>query len=313
MNSLDDMSGNDTRPQVASGVYAALATPRRPNLMEADAAAMLDYLDVVVEAGVDGLVLFGSTGEFIHFSNEERMRVIALAIRRSRVPVLVNVSHSTLEGAVELAENAVGAGAAGVLIMPPYYYRYADHQLQSFFESFLKELDNDTLRYLYNIPSCTNTISPQLAKHLLVSGAFTGIKDSSQDSALFETLRALRTERQFSWLLGHEALYVQGRLAGADGEVSGVAAAIPELPVALDRAVRNARLQEANRLQARMAEFLEWIEKFPGTVAIKQCAAHRGWPLGHFVFPLGQQTEADLAAFRHWLDDWLPVVLAECA
>ncbi len=307
------MSGNDdTRPQLASGVYAALATPRRLDLMEADAAALLDYLDLVVQAGVDGLVLFGSTGEFIHFDNDERMRVLALAIRRSRVPVLVNVSHSTLQGAVQLAENAVGVGAAGVLIMPPYYYRYTDHQLQSFFQSFLKEVDNDTPRYLYNIPSCTNAISPQLARQLLTSGAFAGIKDSSQDPAMFAALTALRAERQFSLLLGYEAFHLKGRLAGSDGIVSGVAAALPELPVALDRAVRNGNMPEAKFLETRMTEFLEWVEKFPGTVAIKQCAAHRGWPLRHFAFPLGEQTDIELTAFRKWLDGWLPIVLAEC-
>src|SRR5437763_11073546 len=112
----------DQQPVAASGVYAALGTPRRPNSTEADGAAMLDYLDAVVQAGVDGLVLFGSTGEFVHFEIEERTRVVSLAIRRSRVPVLVNVSHSTLAGSVELAENASDAGASGLLLMPPYFY-----------------------------------------------------------------------------------------------------------------------------------------------------------------------------------------------
>src|SRR5438552_19188477 len=99
----------------ASGVYAALATPRRPNSIEADAAALLDYLDAIVRAGVDGLVLFGSTGEFVHFDLGERMRLLMFAVRRSRVPVLVNVSHSTLVGAVDLAEHAVEIGASGLL------------------------------------------------------------------------------------------------------------------------------------------------------------------------------------------------------
>src|ERR1700685_876672 len=124
----------------ARGVYAALLTPRRPQTIEADAAALLDYLDAIVQAGVDGLVLFGSTGEFIHFDSAERNRVLALAIRRSRVPVLVNVSHSTLAGAVGRAEGAVAAGAAGLLLMPPYFYRYNDEQIAAFYSAFAKEL-----------------------------------------------------------------------------------------------------------------------------------------------------------------------------
>lgn len=310
------MSGNDDtdpRPPTVGGVYAALGTPRRPQSREADAAALLDYLDLIVQAGVDGLVLFGSTGEFIHFDNEERMRVTALAIRRSRVPVLVNVSHSTLEGAVELTENAVGAGAAGVLLMPPYYYRYNDHQLRSFFYEFAKEVDKEMPRYLYNIPSCTNSISAGLAGELLQSEAFTGIKDSSLDPTLFSTLVALRARHPFRLLMGHEAWHLKGREAGADGVISGISAAIPELPVALDRAILNGRWGQAELLHARVTEFLAWLDKFPGTVAIKQCAAHRGWPLGRFAFPLDEQTNRELTAFRNWLDGWLPVVLAECA
>ncbi len=236
------ISGNedaDTPPPTVSGVYAALGTPRRPQSREADAGALLDYLDLVVQAGVDGLVLFGSTGEFIHFDNDERMRVIALAIRRSRVPVLVNVSHSTLEGAVELTENAVSAGAAGVLLMPPYYYRYNDYQLRSFFYEFVKEVDKETPRYLYNIPSCTNPISPGLACELLQSEAFTGIKDSSLDPTLFSALVALRARHPFRFLMGHEAWHLKGREAGADGVISGISAALPELPVAIDRAILN--------------------------------------------------------------------------
>src|SRR5271156_4719661 len=114
---------------LAAGVYAALATPRRRESIEADTAALLDYLDVIVRAGVNGLVLFGSTGEFVHFDTTERMRVCSLAIKRSRAPVLVNVSHSTLDGALLLAESACGSGASGLMLMPPYFYRYNDHQI----------------------------------------------------------------------------------------------------------------------------------------------------------------------------------------
>src|SRR5436305_5213633 len=143
----------------ASGVYAAIATPRRPNSIEADAAALLDYLDAVVRAGVDGLVLFGSTGEFVHFDVGERMRLLMFAVRRSRVPVLVNVSHSTLAGAVELAEHSVDVGAAGVLLMPPYFYTYGDSQLARFYEDFVRLLGSKLSIYLYNLPSFTNRIS----------------------------------------------------------------------------------------------------------------------------------------------------------
>ena len=299
-------------PPPPSGVYAALATPRNPESVEADAAALLDYIDAVVRCGVDGLVLFGSTGEFVHFDVQERMRVLSLAIKRSRVPVLVNVSHSTLAGAVELADNAIYAEAAGVLLMTPYFYRYEDAQLLEFYLQFAREIA-ETRVYLYNLPPFTNPISGSLAIRLLSSGAFAGIKDSSGDWKLFETLRELRDRVPFTLLTGSESIYLRSRLGGADGIVSGVAAALPELLVAIERALRSHDCERASRLNARLEEFTAWIQKFPPTVGIKQAAVARGWKLNEFAFPLDDDTQAELAGFHHWLQGWLPAVLSECS
>ena len=201
--------GDSKQPLPASGVYAALATPRRSSSLEGDAAALLDYLDEITRAGVDGLVLFGATGEFVHFDVGERMRLLMFAARRSRIPVLVNVSHSTFVGAVELAEHALEFGAAGVLLMPPYFYTYGDGQLARFYEDFVRLLGGKIPIYLYNLPSFTNRISPQLAQALLSSEAFAGIKDSSGEWQMFEALNALQAKRQFKLLIGND-LFISG-------------------------------------------------------------------------------------------------------
>jgi dihydrodipicolinate synthase/N-acetylneuraminate lyase len=296
----------------ASGVYAALATPRRPNSIEGDAAALLDYLDAIVRAGVDGLVLFGSTGEFVHFDVGERMRLLMFAVRRSRVPVLVNVSHSTLAGAVELAEHSVDVGAAGVLLMPPYFYTYGDGQIARFYEDFVRLLGSKVSIYLYNLPSFTNPISGELVAGLLSSGAFAGIKDSSGEWQTFETLNSLQAKRPFKLLVGSESLYVRARLGGAHGIVSGVAAAMPELLVAMDNAIRNSKLDRVQQLNVRLEEFLEWLDKFPPAVGIKQTATARGWKHEELALPLDEPTAEILSAFRQWLRNWIPMVLSEC-
>jgi len=299
-------------PTRARGVYAALLTPRRAQTIEADAGALLEYLDRVAEAGVDGLVLFGSTGEFIHFDTAERMRVLGLAIKRSRVPVLVNVSHSTLAGAIALAENAIEAGAAGLLLMPPYFYRYNDQQIAAFYGTFAKELGGKAALYFYNLPMYTNPIPPAVAEELLRSGACIGIKDSTLDWQSFERLIALRENVDFSLMVGNEVFYLRGRRGGADGIVSGVAAALPELLVAMERAIVASDLDRAQRLNARLEEFLVYVNKFPATAAIKQTANARGWQLGDLVLPLDDHTRHEFTAFQRWLDEWLPEVLAEC-
>ena len=95
-----------------SGVYAALITPRREG-PEIDLAAAFELVDFVSKAGVAGIVLMGATGEFPHFTLEERGRLVALAVKRSRVPVIAGVGHSTFDGALMLAREA---GDAGVVV-----------------------------------------------------------------------------------------------------------------------------------------------------------------------------------------------------
>jgi 4-hydroxy-tetrahydrodipicolinate synthase len=304
--------GTSNPPPRASGVYAALPTPRRSGVLEADAAVLLDYLDAVVQAGVDGLVLFGSTGEFVHFDTAERMRVVGLAIKRSRVPVLVNVSHSTLAGAIELARSAVEAAAAGLLLMPPYFYRYTGEQIAAFYAEFAKELNGAAPLYLYNLPMFDNPIPADLADQLLRSAAFAGIKDSTAYWTAFEPLTALRANLDFSLLVGNEALYLRGRLAGADGIVSGVAAALPELLASIERAIRDSNIELADRLDARLQEFVTFVNKFPATVAIKYAAHARGWHVAQFATPFDERTNQELVEFQHWLDDWFPRVFSEC-
>ncbi|MBV9295509.1 MAG: dihydrodipicolinate synthase family protein [Acidobacteriaceae bacterium] len=306
------MGKNDQQPS-ATGVYAALLTPRRPYSTEADCAILLDYLDLITRTGVDGVVLFGSTGEFVHFDTAERMRLAMLAIRRSRAPVLVNVSHSTLAGAIALAEHAITARAAGVLLMPPYFYRYTDTQIFEFYRHFVNSIGRAIPVYLYNLPFFTNPISAGLAERLFGLGAFAGIKDSSGDWQMFEALRSYRAARPFSLLVGHESVYLRAALAGADGIISGVAAALPELLVAMNRVIRSPAPEQAQRLNIRLQEFVAWIEKFPATTAIRRAAIARGWKLDHFALPLDEKTSQDLAAFERWFHNWLPSVLSECA
>jgi dihydrodipicolinate synthase/N-acetylneuraminate lyase len=300
-------------PVPASGVYAALATPRRSNTIEADTAAFLEYLDRVSSGGVDGFVLFGSTGEFVHFEVEERMRVAGLAVKRSRVPALVNVSHSTLAGAVELMHHAMDSGASGVLVMPPYFFRYADAEIACFYDAFIKAAEGQVPVYLYNLPQFTSPISVELAGQLLASGAFAGIKDSSGDWENFEHLREISQRHTFQLLVGNESVYLRGLAAGADGIVSGVAAGLPELPVAIQRAVRTSNPEAARALEIRLNELLTWIGRLPATVAIKQIAEARGWMRADRANPLGSDAVEELRRMREWITAWLPATLSQCA
>jgi dihydrodipicolinate synthase/N-acetylneuraminate lyase len=113
--------------------------------------------------------------------------------------------------------------------------------------------------------------------------------------------------------MGSDSLYSRARLMGADGIVSGVAAAVPELLVSLERALCENNPERTRRLSDRVNEFIGWVDKFPATVAIKQAAVARGWKLDHSAVPFDGHTAGAVRAFEQWFRDWLPAVLAESA
>lgn len=295
-----------------SGVYAAAFTPRREG-PEIDLAAVFELIDFLCRAGVAGIALMGSTGEFPHFSIEERSRLLSLSVKRSRVPVLAGVGHSTFDGALVLARDAADAGAAGVLLMPPYFFRYGQDDLKRFYLEFTERLKGAVPVFLYNVPHFTSPIACETAIELLATGEFAGIKDSSARWDDFERLRTARGERAFTLLVGHDVIFTQARTAGADGIVSGVASVVPELLVALDRAIGFGDSERARILDCRLQEFLRWIDLAPAPVAIREAAALRGLRVGPPATPPGPETQRKLGEFAEWFRGWLPAVQKECS
>lgn len=286
------------------GVYASLITPRRDGEVEVDLGAMLEVLDFVAARGVSGVVLFGSTGEFLHFTPDERSRFVGLAAKRSRVPVLVNVSHSTLDGAVALAEETAGAGASGVLAMPPYFYKYDTDSIRTFYLELASRVAKWTPVYLDNVPAFTNPLSVELAEELLRSGSFAGIKESSGDWTSLERLLTLPVRV----LCGDETLHARARRAGAVGGVSGLATAVPELMAGIDRAAVANDDAALLGLEAQLGSLLAWVPRFPSPVLIREACALRGIKTGGPALPLGEEGRKALDEFRSWFKDWIKVI-----
>src|SRR5258706_5876725 len=281
-------------------IYPAAITPRRATEVAIDIAAALELIDFLESHGVDGITLVGSTGEFLHYAPEDRTRLAAMAAKRCHVPVLVNASHSTLDGAVAIALDAVEAGAAGVLIMPPNYFRYSQESVRAYCLEFAAQVKAQV--YLYNIPQFTTEIKTSTAIDLLATGAFAGIKDSSGSWENFVELQKAAPKV----FVGADAQYSRMLRAGAHGAISGVASVIPELMVAIDQRVRAG--EDKSTLDAHVAEFVNRVMAFPMPIGIMEAAALRGLKTGPHATPLGREECLRMEEFRAWFQEWLPVV-----
>ncbi len=287
-----------------SGVFPAAITPHHPKTREADYSAALELVDFLTNAGVDGICLFGSTGEFINYSFAERQRLLSLAVKRSRVPVIAGVSHSTLSGALQLADDAIRAGADALILMPPYFFRYEQGEVEQFFRQFARETRDAVPILLSNIPEFATGIEIETVRRLFETGRFAGIKDSSGDWGYFQQLLALRDEVPFALFGGPEHLAGRALHAGANGIISGCACAVPELAVKLARAVSAGDRALADKLETRLIEFATRAAQFPWPVAVRRAVELRGQKSGPPAVPLSAEKQQALDDFSTWFREW---------
>jgi dihydrodipicolinate synthase/N-acetylneuraminate lyase len=292
------------------GVSVAAVTPCRAGERIADLGATFEMIDFFAGHGVRAIAFMGSTGEFLHYDNQERTRVIEQVVKRSPVPVIVNVAHSSLAGAVELARHATDAGAKALLLMPPYFFPYKDEEVEAYFVQFAESLRDPAPLLLYNIPFFTTPLNVEIAARLLTRGLYAGIKDSSGKTEYLGAL--LKTGLDRTFLVGNDRVFVEMRQAGAHGVISGVASAMPELMTAIDRAILAGNHAATVSLRVRLDEFIAAIDPFPTPLGVREGAALRGVRTGPPMLPLGAATCAKLEQFRGWFREWLPQVEREC-
>jgi 4-hydroxy-tetrahydrodipicolinate synthase len=289
--------GRAARQLNLSGVFAAAVTPNRPGTLDVDYSALMDQMDFLADAKVSGICLMGPVGEFLNYSFADRQRSVYLGTKRSRVPLIVGVGHSTLVGALQLAEEAISGGADGLLLMPPYFFPYGQQEIEEFYRVFARETGDAIPIVICNVPQFTSNIEPETAKRLLSTGLFAGIDDASGDWTYFQRLLDLRREIPFALFAGHDRIALHAAQSGADGIFSDCAAALPELVV-------NLWNQKSDALNGRLEEFIAWTERFPTPVAIKRALELRRQKSGDFAVPFDAERTRELNEFAAWFNSW---------
>ncbi len=168
-----------------TGVLAAALTPLTDTLIP-DESLMAQHCQWLLANGCDGLAILGTTGEANSFSLKERIRIIE-GLVDAGIPgekLLPGTGACSITDAVTLTKVAVNAGARGVLMLPPFYYKNpSDEGLFAFYSEVIQQVGDDRLKiYLYHFPQMSATpISYNLIEMLLKAYPDTvvGMKDSS--------------------------------------------------------------------------------------------------------------------------------------
>ena len=237
-------------PLPFKGIIPPLVTPLSDR-GQLDVESLDRLLERVIEAGVHGLFILGTSGEAPSLSHQLQRDVVTNACRivAGRVPILVGISDTSMEESLQLARWAADQGADATVLAAPYYFPMHQADLQRYIRQLADELPLPFL--LYNMPSHTKVgFEIETVERLLDVPGLVGVKDSSANMLYFNKLIQLTHQRpEFSLLMGPEELMAEAVLMGGHGGISGGANLIPRLYVDLYEAALTEDLRLVHRLQ----------------------------------------------------------------
>jgi 4-hydroxy-2-oxoglutarate aldolase len=275
------------RPEALGGILAPLTTPF--DVESGDVAPLLLRREArdLLAAGLDGVVVAGSTGESALLDEAEKVRAVEWL--REVVPedrwLVAGTGAESTRASVRLALACAAAGADAVLVRPPSYFgallspaAVADH--------YRRVADASPVPVIvYNIPKFTHVmLQDSTLRALADHERIVGFKDSSGDLKVFAGFRAALP--RVAALVGGASLLYPALEMGGVGGVLGVACFAPGLCAALLAAFRAGDLVAAGARQERLTPLHKEIVAAFGPPGIKAAMERVGLPGGPVRPPL---------------------------
>ena len=266
------------------GALTALITPFRDGRVDDEALAR--NVDEQIEAGIDGLVPCGTTGESPTLSHAEHVHVVEVVLRaaRGRVPVLAGAGSNCTREAIELARACKELGADGTLQITPYYNKPPQDGLEAHFRAIADAVALPLV--LYNVPGRTGVdLAPEPCARLSSHPHVAGIKEATADLDRVERLRTLCGD-DFAILSGDDATVLPFLAAGGDGVISVVSNLLPRLMADLCAAVAAGDLPRARSLAGRHLPLTRALFRRSNPIPVKAAMALAGRASPEIRLPL---------------------------
>ncbi|EAQ79235.1 dihydrodipicolinate synthase family protein [Blastopirellula marina] len=209
-----------------SGVFPAATTQFNADLT-LNIPATLRHLDLMIDAGVHGMIVLGSVGENCSLSYAEKLEVLQASIAHinGRVPVLTGVAEYTTQMACRFAADAARLGADGLMVLPAMVYRSDRRETAAHFRSVAAASDLPVM--IYNNPIAYRVdIAPEEFADLADEPKFVAIKESTEDTRRITDIRNVCGDR-FLLFCGVDDVVLESMVLGIDGWVSGLVNAFP--------------------------------------------------------------------------------------
>jgi N-acetylneuraminate lyase len=264
-----------------SGVIVAFNTPMTAD-GSIDAGAVRRLARCYQKTGVKGLYLCGTTGEGLMLTVDERQRVLEAAVEEvgTEMTIIAHIAAIATRDSIELARHAAVLGSVdAVSAIPCAYYVLSDEEVRN---NWLAILDSMDLPFIiYNIPGNTNYNLPMssFAQMAAIDQVY-GIKNTTLNAYQIEQFRR-KAGKDFIVYNGPDEQYLAGRLMGANGGIGGSYGTMPELFLALERALMVEQDHaKAYAIQGEINTVIERLYACSFCAAAKAVISERFTPIG---------------------------------
>lgn len=247
--------------------------------LDLDSQARL--FDHLIENGMDGILVEGSSSEFFAMPMNQRREMAQFAIQKidHRVKLIIGTSHMVASEIVDFSNFCLDAGADAVMILPPYYFHFGAEALLQYYDRLAKEIHGPI--YIYNFPDNTGYTIP--AETVLALARMhpniVGMKDtiSGMDHTR-ELVKRVKSELpDFEIYSGFDDNFAHNVLAGGNGCIGALSNVVPEVCAAWVRAFRENDLAGIAAGQQSVDRLMDlYAIRSPFLPVIKETAKLRG-------------------------------------
>ena len=253
--------------------------------------------EYLIEKGVKGLYVNGSSGECIYQSKEERKVILenVMEVAKGKITIIAHVACNNTADSRELAAHAESLGVDAIAAIPPIYFHLPDYAIAQYWNDISAAAPNTDF-IIYNIPQLAGVaLSVSLYKEMLKNPNVIGVKNSSmavQDIQMFKDIKG-EDSVVFN---GPDEQLVSGLAIGADGGIGGTYAVMPELYLKIKELVDAGDMKKAREIQNDADRIIYAMCECHGNLyaVMKEILKSRGLELGGVRKPLASIIDADL-------------------
>ncbi|MES2106135.1 MAG: 4-hydroxy-tetrahydrodipicolinate synthase [Pseudomonadota bacterium] len=280
------------------GIWIPLVTPFRNGEPDLDRAQQLAL--TMMDAGVHGLVVCGTTGEAATLSEQEQERVLSAVLEAAQgsCPVLMGISGSDTQALAEKVARLDSHKSAGFLVSAPSYVRPSQEGIRLHMQAIAQATADPIV--LYNIPSRTGVnIDVGTVIALEQHANVVAIKECGGNLA---QMAELINHTRLKVLCGDDALLFHSLCLGGHGAISAAAHIRPDLFVQLFELVRNGELASARTLFNHLLPLIQLLFSESNPAPVKAALAMQGRLQEELRLPMTPMSKTRRASLAHALE-----------